>query len=174
MLKQLLISEAYKAYRALARAPFGAEPFEPNENDFIEIHLGEVYCRVKVGDELCGNALQSRGALVNHVKKHHTDIKVLASESTGNPSMAKISAARIWYSAVMKTHNEIASKKASQHDPNVPEPPLTPVVAARRLLSLFRSRSQQVLNDLRSLPSRRQTRRRVKLLAMLTTAGQPV
>ncbi|KAF1966786.1 hypothetical protein BU23DRAFT_559934, partial [Bimuria novae-zelandiae CBS 107.79] len=40
--------------------------------------------------------------------------------------MAKISAARIWYSAVMKTHNEIASKKASQHNPNVPEPPLTP------------------------------------------------
>ncbi|KAF2003726.1 hypothetical protein P154DRAFT_519946 [Amniculicola lignicola CBS 123094] len=123
MSKQLLMSEHYKAYKALGCAPFGVDTFTENADGLIEVQLGEIYCRVKVGNELCGNVLQSRGALVNHIKKHHEEVGVQAAEATGNPKMSKINDARRWYSDIMQTHDGIASARASQHNPNIPPPP---------------------------------------------------
>ncbi|ORX92149.1 hypothetical protein BCR34DRAFT_670061 [Clohesyomyces aquaticus] len=77
-----------------------------------------------MGDELCGNALKSRGALVNYVKKHHPDVNVKAASVTGNPSIARIRAARVWYSAIIKAHHEIASTRSSKHVLKMSTPPL--------------------------------------------------
>ncbi|KAF1999559.1 hypothetical protein P154DRAFT_523122 [Amniculicola lignicola CBS 123094] len=57
MSKQLLMSEHYKAYKALSCIPFGVNTFTKNTNGLIKVQLGEIYCRVKTLLEHVPNTL---------------------------------------------------------------------------------------------------------------------
>jgi hypothetical protein len=86
---------------------------------------------------------QSRGALVNHIKKYHNHVTVKAAEATGNPSMQKIGDARgirfttcfkrvpnlllsVFFSTIIIKHHENAAAKRLEHVQKAPTLLLAP------------------------------------------------
>ncbi|KAH6511023.1 hypothetical protein HBI81_247510 [Parastagonospora nodorum] len=117
MSKQLAQYGPYERYMALASPPLGVEAFKDGDSP----HLGEVFCRIDVHGEVCGKKVKSTGALSTHAKRHGTTALGKA-EGTGNPSLEKISAAKGFYSQIMRKHDEIALQTA----PEQVQPPGTP------------------------------------------------
>ncbi|USP82715.1 hypothetical protein yc1106_09989 [Curvularia clavata] len=101
----------YEDYTVIGSPPLGVTPFTLDAEGKVEIHCGEIYCRVAFQNGvLCSARFQARSALCNHVRRIH-ELPISPSvHGVGKPPAALVIQEKLWYSSIMNTHRQLAAQ----------------------------------------------------------------